>query len=295
MRLATLLLSASFLLSAAPALGWGQKGHFMANEAAVATTPAPMPHFFHRSYPEIIAFANEPDQWRNGGPSLDSAESSDHYLDLEFVDGHELPVGRYRFVQLLVDEKILQRRGVRVDEVGFLPWRIAETAEMLEFQWRLWRRDDLAAFERPQVEVAIVRLSTALAHFVADAANPHHATIHFNGWLAENPHGYANDCEIHSRFETHFVTRAISTADVLSRIAPLQVRADYFSAAVELIRNSNGMVETLYRIDRDGGFEGAGTDEARELAASRIAAGASLMRDLWWSTWLNSAEPPRRR
>jgi hypothetical protein len=55
-------------------------------------------------------------------------------------------------------------------------------------------------------------------------------------------------------------------------------------------------LETLYRLDREGEFDTfrpAGP-AAREFTAARMAAGAALLRDLWWSAWKNSANVPKR-
>jgi hypothetical protein len=39
------------LLCAAPLLAWGEKGHYLSNEAATFGLPNDMPAFFYRSYP----------------------------------------------------------------------------------------------------------------------------------------------------------------------------------------------------------------------------------------------------
>ena len=50
-------------------------------------------------------------------------------------------------------------------------------------------------------------------------------------------------------------------------------------------------VETLYRLERDIGFDpGRPPHPATvEFAASRIAAGADMLAALWWFAWLESA------
>ena len=73
--------------------------------------------------------------------------------------------------------------------------------------------------------------------------------------------------------------------DVTPRLASPALRSDYFKTAVEFIRGSNALVEALYRIDRDGGFDvfRPVAPEAKSFTSDRLAAGASLLRDLWWS------------
>ena len=175
-----------------------------------------------------------------------------------------------------------------------MPWRVAEICELLTRQWRLWRDADNLA-EKRQIEQNIIHYAGILGHFVADSANPHHATKEYNGWTAPNPNGYRTDCETHSRFESQFVTRRLSVELVVPHLSPLQRRDDYFGEAVGFIRASNTEVETLYTLDRDGAFDGQGTDAGEEYAARRLALGASWLRDLWWSTWKNGMEDRGRR
>ena len=112
-----------------------------------------------------------------------------------------------------------------------------------------------------------------------------------------NPNGYANDCEIHSRFETAFVSHAITREDVFPRLAAPELTSDYFATGLSLIKDSNSIVERLYAMDRDGGFDVLRPvkPEAKEFVVARLAKGASVLRDLWWSAWKNSAQQPQRR
>jgi hypothetical protein len=74
------------------------------------------------------------------------------------------------------------------------------------------------------------------------------------------------------------------------------LRTDYFATAIEMVRASNKLVEPLYVLDRDGAFSlfGPVSPAGKAFAAARLAAGASLLRDLWWSAWRNSANPRKR-
>ncbi|HUO85294.1 MAG TPA: hypothetical protein VM534_09285 [Thermoanaerobaculia bacterium] len=286
----TFLLSIA-LLAAPPLFGWGWKGHTMVNEAATHAVPAELPAFFHRAYPRLVYLGYEPDRWRQGGDSLDAMNAPEHFLDYEYVSGLDLPKERNAFIELLIASGTLDRYGIEVSKPGFLPWRVAELCDLLELQWRTWRRGDLTADERLQVEESIIYHAGVLGHYIADGANPHHATIHYNGWVGvPNAESYPTDCDAHFRFESAFVTRAVELSEILPEMAEVTPRADYFATAVELIRESNNLVERLYALDRDGGFQQSGGSQAGEdFAARRLAHGASLLRDLWWSTWRNSA------
>jgi len=55
-------------------------------------------------------------------------------------------------------------------------------------------------------------------------------------------------------------------------------------------------VERLYRLERDLGFDPAraAPAETRDFAAERLAVGARMLADLWWSAWLESASSAPR-
>jgi len=275
----------SILLPAAAASGWGLKGHTLVSEAATHAVPYEMPAFFHDAYPGLVYLGYDPDRWRGAGRSID-ATNSDHFLDYEFVEPLEtLPASRYELIEQMQATGLLRSLGIGIDTAGFAPWRVAEICELLTRQWRLWR-DASSLVEKRQIEQIIIYNAGILGHFVADSANPHHATIEYNGWTGPNPHGYRTDCETHSRFESQFVTRRLSLDLVLPHLSPPQRRDAYFEEAVGFIRESNALVEPLYTLDRDGAFDGMGTNDGVDFAARRLAAGASWLRDLWWTTWL---------
>ena len=52
------------------------------------------------------------------------------------------------------------------------------------------------------------------------------------------------------------------------------------------------LVERFYQLDQQHGFDGDGTPESRKFTAERIAAGASMLRDLINTAWVNSAIRP---
>ncbi len=290
-----ILLCVLLVLSAAPVYAWGEKGHYMSNEAATIGLPNDMPPFFLRAFPELAFLGYDPDRWRGAGESIDADNAPDHFLDWEFVADLKLSPNRYKFIATLGSSGTLRKHGIYNDTSGFLPWRIAEQSQVLEQLFRQWR-SSAGSREREFIERDIVHVAGVLGHYIADSANPHHATMHYNGWVGPNPNGYANDCEIHGRFETEFVSHAVVLGDVTPRLAAPQLRADYFETAVTFIKGSNALVETLYRIDRDGGFDVLQPvkAEGKNFAVERLAAGASLLRDYWWSAWRNSANRPKR-
>ena len=290
-RCALLLTIALFAL---PAFAWGEKGHYLVNEAATFGVPTDMPSFFYKAFPELIWLAYDPDRWRAAGESLDAMNQPDHFLDYEYVAGLPLPPSRYRYIDLLFSSGVLLRHRIDVDTPGFLPWRLAEVAQTLQVEFRNWRSSAPGSTERAAIERDIIHHAGILGHYAGDSSNPHHNTTNYNGWLDPNPNHYATDCGTHARFESDFISHALALKDVVPKLAAPKLRTDYFAAALESVRASNALVEPLYRLDRDGAFNPLRkSPEGIAFASDRLAAGASLLRDLWWSAWLNSA--PKKR
>jgi hypothetical protein len=278
-----------------PPRRWGEKGHEMAARAAVETLSNDVPSFFRDALEQLVYLNPEPDRWRD--PSrveMDQAYAYDHYIDWERVPDRAADAAdRFTFLGLLYAEGIARPE----QSVGLLPYRILELYERLVTEWRLWREAD--GTRRGFIEERIVNDAGILGHYVTDAANPHHTTIHFNGWDAAtpNPEGYNLDRNFHARFEAAFVARHVDYAAVRERVerrAPESRAGTARRAVFGHILASHAEVERLYRLDRDVGFDpdGPAEPEAVSFAAERLAAGAAMLRDLWWSAWQESAEGP---
>jgi hypothetical protein len=300
MRLALLALLAPVaplltLAAAAPhALRWGAEGHEMAARAAVDVLPTEMPAFFRGAGDQLAYLTPEPDRWRDRGASeMDNAWGYDHYIDLENVPVAALGApNRFAYLDALYEAGL--ERPER--DGGFLPFRIVELYQRLVAEWRLWRAATDPA-RKGWIEQRIVNDAGIFGHYVTDASQPHHATIHFNGWAASapNPEGYTLDRTFHARFETDFVAAHVRQADVSRRVtaSPRSLVGSVRPTVIDRIRESNAQVEELYRLDRDVGFDPArpARPEARDFAAERLAIGARMLADLWWSAWLESAGP----
>ena len=57
------------------------------------------------------------------------------------------------------------------------------------------------------------------------------------------------------------------------------------------LRQTSRYVERVYQLEKSGGFEGQGTQESRDFTADRLAAGASKLRDMIASAWVQSGDP----
>lgn len=292
--LVLLLLAA---LAVPHAFAWGEKGHYIVNEAATRGLPNDMPHFFYRAFGDLVWLGFDPDRWRNNGESVEPATAPNHFLDWEYVEGLKLAPSRYAFIDTMYTSGRLRQHGITNAEAGFLPWAIAEEAQKLTAEFRVWRAAPAGSFERANAERNIVNIAGVLGHYVGDGANPHHATMNYNGWaIMPNVNNYPVDCGTHSRFESAFVSHAVDVEMVVPKLAAPVLRTDYFAAAVEHVKGSNALVEHLYTIDRDGAFSPFGPPSRTGIAfaTDRLAVGASLLRDIWWSAWKNSERRAQR-
>ena len=274
---------------------WGFVGHEMAARAAVAMLPPEMPAFFRGAGPQLVYLDPEPDRWRvREQREMDRAFQYDHYIDLENVPEGALDApDRFSYLRLLYEAGL--ERPER--DAGFLPYRITELYQRTVNGFRRWRAE-----RRAWIEERIVNDAGILGHYVTDASQPHHTTIHFNGWDGDtpNPEGYTRDNEFHARFEWHFVEAHVTYADLAGHVpagAPVSVAGAIGEAVRRHILESHAEVETLYRLDRDVGFDPEQPTDpaARDFAAKRIAAGARMLAVLWWSAWVESASAPERR
>ncbi|MBP6820648.1 MAG: hypothetical protein KA368_03855 [Acidobacteria bacterium] len=275
--------------------GWGQKGHEISGLVAAKKLPNEMPGFFRKAAAQLSYLNPEPDRWRSRDESnldraMDSAAAPDHFLDMELVPEAAMnSLNRYDFTAEMI------KAGQKPTTAGFVPYRMLELFQTLRIEFRLWRAEK-DSNKRKWIEQRIVNDAGILGHYVSDSANPHHTTIHYNGWSGANPNGYtvfSRERGIHFRFEEEFVSAKISQNDILSLVStsprviekPREELWDYLKA-------SNKLVEPLYILDKKEQFGATNnSNEHKKFVSERLAAGAQMLRDLWWTAWVTSAVP----
>ena len=251
-----------------------------------------MPAFFREAGNQLVYLDIEPDRWRSGNlTEMDQAWSYDHYIDLENIpDGALSAPDRFVFLRALYDARL--ERPER--DAGFLPFRIVELYQRVVTEWRMWRAETDPE-KRSWIEARIINDAGLLGHYVTDGSQPHHTTIHFNGWSpgAADPRAYTEDPLFHARFKRYFVEAHVTQPDVSQRVErrPRSVAGSARAAVLDYLRASHATVDALYRLDRDVGFDPDGPlrPEAHDFAADRLAAGASMLAVLWRSAWDESA------
>lgn len=294
-HLALLLLC---LLAVPACFAWGSKGHSMINRLAAQSLPSDLPAFMRSpaAIHEIEYLGPEPDRWRSRAePELNAVQAPDHFIDLELADLiGPLPRQRYQYIADLYAYGITHPRlapELQPDRVGFQPYITSEVWERLKSAMRDYRELSAKHEDTQPVEAAILFYAGWLGHYVGDGSQPLHLTVNYNGWVGPNPNGYTTEHTIHSQFESAFVDAAVSASDVQPLLSPLHPIADEWTDYLAYLRHTGTLVERVYQLDKDHGFDGAGTPEAKQFTAERLAAGASMLRDMIVAAWVRSADP----
>jgi hypothetical protein len=295
-RVCTVLLV--FVLAATPpAQTWGQDGHIWINHAAAKKLPDSMPKFLRNAADRLAYLGPEPDRWRSTAePFLKNAQEADHYIDFERVEDMEpLPVGRYEFLKRLY-EKRAKIAGPQADDflpekVGLQPYITMEVYERLKAAFREYRGLKAAGKNTRDVEQAAIFYAAWLGHYVADGSQPLHTTIHFNGWVGDNPQGYSTKNDIHWKYESTFVVATQSEKQFAPLLKDPVKLNNVFQDYVGYLKQSLALVPTVYELEKKGALEGKGTPESVEFTRQRLAAGAQMLINMWYTAWLESAQP----
>jgi hypothetical protein len=290
-----LFLVLAILAASQLAFGWGDEGHKLINKTAVNVVPADMPAFFKAGLDKIVYNGPEPDRWRESvEPSVKNAQEPDHFIDLERVsDIGEFPVGRYDFIRWAYAKRLSTTNhsdDYLPERIGFQPYITAEVYERLKVAFRQYRKLKAEGKPTDAVENDVLFYAGWLGHYVGDGCNPLHTTIKYNGWVGPNPNGYTT-AHIHWPVESEFVNKNLAKLDPAALMKPAKAISDPFHQYIDYLKSSFAEVEPLYQIEKRGGFNGEGSDEAREFIRKQFAAGSQELVDLWYTAWLESGKP----
>jgi hypothetical protein len=291
------LLVALVLFHSQPSFAWGNEGHVYVNRVAAQKIPADMPRFLRRAVAEIAYLGPEPDRWRNPAEfALKNSQEADHFIDLERVPWLDpLPRGRYEFYRKLYEKRAATTEhpdDYLPERVGLQPYIVAEIYGRLKAAFREYRQLKSTHQPTAPVEQAIIFYAGWMGHYVADGSQPLHTTIQYNGWVGPNPNGYTTLHEIHAQFETAYVSARIRANDFARLVHPPERIEEPFSGYIAYLKQSNALVEKVYALEKAGGFREKGSPEAFEFTTHRLAAGAQMLLNLWYTAWLESAVTP---
>jgi hypothetical protein len=293
-----------------PVGAWGSVGHLWVNQVAASKLAAPMPEFMltAAARERLRYLGPEPDRWRSSIEKfLKNAQEPDHFFNSEAIpsDFGDLPAGRYDYIHRLYERRAIglltgmdrkQADELLPERIGFQPYIVMEVFDRLRNAFREYRHFKAAGEDATQAEQNAIFYAGWLGHYVADGAQPLHDSVNYDGWVGPNPNGYVTAHGIHADFETRFVNENLKPEQFASLVtAPVQLK-DPFKDYQQYMRDSLAQMEPLYKLEKAGGFKGAGTPEAREFTLKRLAAGSQMLANLWYTAWMESAvDPPPYR
>lgn len=165
------------------ASAWSMEVHKFILAKAIPLLPPEIRPFFEKYQSSIVEHAVDPDLWRTVGWV---EEPPRHFVDMDAY-------GPYPFKDLPheYDEAVKRYSLEFVQKNGTLPWRSEEIyTKLVEAftQKTPYARDNVRLF------------ASVLAHYEADAHQPFHAALNYDGQLT-------GQWGIHSRFETELFER----------------------------------------------------------------------------------------
>ncbi len=316
-------------LIAAPAAvrAWDYEGHRMVNQVALASLPPDFPAFAREpaNAARIAFLAGEPDRWRNVPDAImrqSGGSWTDHFCDAEQItdaglDFATLPALRYDFaVAFAAGRAAHADKFPAIDPAknsdhtrewpGFLPWAITEYCAKLKSGFaylKTFQENGGTPEEIANAQANLVYVMGVMGHYVGDCAQPLHTTIHHNGWVGTNPHGYTTWSGFHSWIDGGFVAKAgvtfaelapkVTVAPPIGLVARVDGRDPMFVAVLDYLVAQNKLVEPLYAMDKAGKFriEGAPpTEEGRAFITGQLLKGGEMLGALWVTAWRNAPQ-----
>ena len=313
------------IAAAGQAWAWGHTGHVGISYLAVRQLPSDLPAFVRSAAAaqEIGELGAEADESKTTGvvtgesngrintaPTVHDAERDPgHYIDID-EDGlvlggavalNALPATREAF-------DTAQRAATNPGRqnqysAGYLPYNMIDGFQQVRKDFGIWRAmqaglkaatssNDQAYF-RYQLQLRqklVLRDIGYWSHFVADASQPMHVSIHFNGWgNYPNPNNYTT-APIHAPFEGSFVRSFIYFSEVNAQIP------EYRDCGCTIEqRVPQYLAQTLAAVIPT--YEAAGTDlyktaQPAEVAivTQQLARGAAELRDEIVDAWRQSED-----
>ncbi|MEW5983431.1 MAG: hypothetical protein AB1806_13840 [Acidobacteriota bacterium] len=266
------------LLGVPASLGaWGAEGHRLILDRAIDLLPREMRPAFERERAMLIERAVDPDLWRVAGFE---EEAPRHFLDFDAY-------GVYPFAELPADYgAALQKFGREtVTKNGLLPWHAAEIYGRL-----------VRAFEAQKSGAGYglsnaLFLAAVLSHYVADAHQPFHAVVNYDGQLT-NQHG------VHGRFESDLVSRyrgqlVFSPAPARPLAAPRDVLLDTLRESARLVDGvlAADLEAVGTRTEYDDGYYAEFFARTKPLVERRMSEAMTAVAGLIAGAWEQAGRP----
>jgi hypothetical protein len=298
------------LIVAGPSHGWawGATGHEWISGIAIEKLPDSIPQFVRtpEAAAEVAVMGRELDRSKGAGHTHDSERDPGHWVNIDdngAVAGvlplKELPATREDY------DTLLRAKGFTQYKAGYLPYSIIDGWEQIRKDFAYWRAltkaietaatpEERAWFEadRRLREKLTLRDIGIWSHYVGDASQPLHVSIHHDGWGDHpNPNGYTTR-KIRADFQGEFVKGNLSRSAVAALVGQYQPCGCSVEQRTRiLLLVSLVEVNPFYELEKAGAFK-RGDRRGIAFATERLASGASMLRNMIVDAWLDSANTP---
>jgi len=306
--LAALLAGSSFVYA------WDAAGHRTITLLALDGLPADAPAFLREANTRMMVASQacEPDRWRAVTiPELTHINNPDHYINLETLtkvglDFATLPRLRIEYTDLMAvarasHPEAFEALNAKKDPgranmtAGTLPYAIVENYAKLQGAFKTLRvletlDEPVRASQIAQAQANIVAIMGVLSHFVGDAAQPLHTTIHHHGWVGDNPNQYTTRYSFHAEIDGGVLERHTLNYNTLKPGELFNVHVDAANPAADVrtyIDRSFSRVEPLYKLEVEKKLLG---EEGKTFIAERLHDASSTLAALYSAAW-TSSEP----
>jgi hypothetical protein len=269
------ILILAVILMPGSAWGWGTEAHQLICDNARDLLPSGLKGFFRAQARAVREASLEPDTVFK--KEYGEEERVRHYFNLDLLE-------RPPFAAIPRDFQAgIEKYGAgRMEEAGQLPWRIDEILEQLTADFRAGRWTSAA-----------IRAGH-LAHYVADATQPLHGTVNYDGQKTGNN-------GIHQRFEADLLTLDFDRYRKTAR--KRQERALYIQDPVEegfrLLIEAYPLNRAILEAEDEVVELEPGSEEEylqlleerlRDLTEARLAAAGTAVASFWVTAWINAGK-----
>ena len=139
-----------------------------------------------------------------------------------------------------------------------------------------------------------------MGHFVGDGSQPLHTTVHFNGWVGENPKGYTIKTTFHAWIDGGYFKKTggikidalVGKIQPATRIAGAADSEAFFHNVVAYLVEQNKYVEPLYEMEKNGQLSGEGDKgmEGLPFLNSQLVKAGQMLGNIWLTAWLEAPD-----
>ena len=272
------------------ALGWRATGDEFVSGIAIEKLPDDVPAFVRdpATPPEIAVMGRELDRSKGAGETHDKERDPGQYIDPGTTPSRSIvPLDKLPVTREVYDTQ-LRAGGSTQNKAGYLPYSVDGWQQIVK-DFGYWRAavkgaetaatpKERAWFEadRRLREKLTLRDIGVWSHYVGDASQPLHVSVHYNGWgNYPNPQGYTTS-RIHAAFEGEFVRKNVKREAVAAGVQPFAAcNCKVEQKTQELLLASLAQATPLYEIEKQAASRAAIRAAAVRRAASWPRAAAS--------------------